>query len=268
MACACSSAERTKIQLNNIIKHNEETYSFDFQSPTLSEWSEGDSSKVYLDVLGKEVGKKFSYATLPEEGIVRFTTRIRRDRSAYKSSLFALKPGDHVEVTMPSGEFKLQRINKPIVILSNGVGIATARSLIKAYEVDQDNIPMMLQINVDSSGRIYHDELSELEKDIKGFTSLYTTHRSEFYNELDHKLQAILLEDADPLIYIVGGDGFVSGTLSYLKDVGFEDDSLKTDGHVGETCGCETDGGCGCGSNIVTQIIPINEIDAIDIKAS
>jgi len=259
MSCTCTSTERYKIKLIDSIKHNEETYSFDFHSEDIKEWGEGDNSKLYVDVNGQELGKKFSYATLPNESIIRFTTRIKSEKSDYKDQLSKLSIGDSIEITKPEGNFKLQRDNRPIVLLSNGVGIAASRSLIKAYEENSSGITALVQINVDAKGTIYKPEFDELMKTNRGFSSHYVAHRAEYYNRLDHEIQRVLSSnEEDPYIYIVGSNGFVNESISHLKTVGFTDEDIKTDGHISEneSCGCSTTEGCGCGSNYIPSFIP------------
>lgn len=253
MSCACDST-RYKIKLIHMERHSSETYSFDFESPELNNWSEGDNSKLYVSFKEKAVGKKFSYATLPNESVIRFTTRIKDKPSVYKETLFALKIGDHIEVTQPSGAFKLKRDNRPVVLLSNGVGIAANRSLIKAYENDPSGIPEMIQINVDATGSIYKDEFDLLMTDNETFKSFYESHRTSYYKRLDHEIQNLLVStDVDPYLYIVGSDGFVRDNINHLKSVGFGDEDIITDSHIpGETaCDCNAEDACGCGGNLV-----------------
>ena len=92
MSCACASEPRHQLRLVNIIKHSEETYSYDLDMTDLPTWAEGDSSKVFLSIGEKEVGKAFSHATLPKEGVIRFTTRIKEVPSDYKAELAKKQP--------------------------------------------------------------------------------------------------------------------------------------------------------------------------------
>ncbi len=41
MSCACAMEPRHQLRLVNIIKHNEETYSLDFDPQGISEWEAG-----------------------------------------------------------------------------------------------------------------------------------------------------------------------------------------------------------------------------------
>jgi len=262
MSCVSNATKRYKIKLVDIIKHNSEAYSFDFESQEINNWSEGDNSKLHVSYDEKEVGKKFSYATLPWESKIRFTTRIKTDRSKYKDSLYDLYIGDMIEISEPRGDFRLKRQDRPIVLLSNGVGIAANRSLIKSFERDGHGIPEMIQINVDAKGMIYKEEFDRLMSRKSNFKSFYESHRKDYYRRLDHELQELLVaSDEEPLVYIVGSDGFVKENVSHLISVGFTQDDIITDSHISGTsaCDCGPEDACGCGGNLV-QIMTPNQL--------
>lgn len=243
MSCACAMEPRHQLKLVNIIQHNSETYSYDFEKSALSEWGEGDNSKIFLQVGGSEVGKAFSYATLPEEGVIRFTTRIKPNASEYKQVLATKHIGDLVEVTEPKGDFKLRREGRPIVLLSNGVGIAAVRSLIKAFEKDQTQVPLLVQLNVDATGAIYGEEFSDIAQRINSFESVYTPNRQTFYSELKaHIIRLWEQHDQSPFFYTVGSESFVRDTATYLYEAGYTDEHVILDA---SGCGCSSGGGCG-----------------------
>lgn len=263
MTCGCNTQKKYTVELVDVIKHGPETYSFDFRSDEIKHWYEGDSSKVFMTLGDTSVGKKFSYATLPDEKRLRFTTRIREARSDYKDALGQLKIGDQLEISEPSGNFRLRREERPIVILSNGVGIAASRSLIQAFHRDHTDIPEMVQINVDRTGQIYGEELEVLSEDNEYFHSIYLENRELFYPRVDFEMQNLMIATGMvPYIYIVGSNGFVNGCLSHLTDVGFLEEDIITDSHISINggCGCSSTEGCGCGANLVTDFIPRDQI--------
>lgn len=246
MACGCQSGESIPLEVINIVNHNEETVSFDCESILPLSWSEGNSSKLYLNINGDRVGKKFSYATLPEEKTIRFTTRIRNDRSSYKESMSKLSVGDIISVSEPSGNFSLIRDGRPALLLSNGVGIATMRSLVKAYELNQEGVGRLTQINVDRSGELYKDEFESISGLSTQFTSIYTSTRNQFYEKLLYESQNLMFGTGMiPNIYIVGSDNFIIDTMAYLNTLGISNDDIYTDGQV------NAQGGCGCSTNLV-----------------
>lgn len=252
MSCACASEPRHQLRLVNIIKHSEETYSYDLDMSELKDWNEGDSSKLFLNLGEKEVGKAFSHATLPEEGIIRFTTRIKEMPSDYKAKLAEKQPGDIIEITAPKGNFNLRRDGRPIILLSNGVGIAAIRSLVKAFELDQRGIPMLVQLNVDASGEIYGEEFASIASKLQSFKSVYTKSRTAFYPALkDIIIDLWNKRDETPLFYVVGSEQFVMDAVTYLYEGGYTDADVVTDG---SGCGCSSTGGCGCGSKKVVSL--------------
>ena len=243
MACACSLKTTHTLKVKDIIKHSENAFSFDFESDTPFEWREGDYAKWFVDIDGSTVGQKFSFATLPEEKIVRFTTRIREERSDYKQELTKFGIGDHVEISVPEGNFHLRRNGKPALLLSNGVGIATMRSLIKAYERDASDVRGMTQINVDATESIYRAELDALAKKNTTFESIYTDHRSDFYEAVKTTLSRIQARTGvNPTVYVVGSYRFGEDVTHFLKASGIAQEEIFKDGQADGkgNCTCAT----------------------------
>lgn len=253
MACGCKGGKNIALQLIKIIQHDRETYSFEFQPLEAVQWKEGDSSKVFLQVKDQIVGKKFSYATIQDEDKIRFTTRIRKQASLYKESWRSLEVGDRIEVSTPSGDFDLKREDRPVLILSNGVGIAAARGLIYAYIKDTDSIPLMASINVNSSSRLYEEEFKPHIEMMSTLRMTYAEDREQYYQSLDYILQQMMMYVSDdPIIYVVGSQSFVNGTIQHLINMGMGYRDIITDGHHNSSgCGCGDESGCGCGGQTV-----------------
>ncbi len=254
MSCACAIEPKQHIRLTGVVQHSTEVYSLDFESIFPLEWDAGAHCKVFVKTELAYEGKTLSYASIPQERIIRFTTRISDKRSAYKSALAKLAIGDLVEVTLPKVNIKLMREDRPILFLSNGVGIAAIRPFVKAYESNKNGIPHVIQLNVDSSGPIYQDEFSAISLQNPLFESYYLQHRQGFYSKLDVVLQGLFeSHEKDPYIYIIGSEGFVRETFQYLIEMGISDEQLIIDQRFKglTTCGCSPDNGCGCGANLV-----------------
>lgn len=249
MACGgCGSTQTYTLQFLNKQQHNADTYSFDFAALERMAWKEGDSAKVYMAMDGDLEGKKFSFVTMPEEKVVRFTTRIRQERSNYKDRWDSLVPGDFVEVSSPGGQFSLRRGDRPALLLSNGVGIAAMRTLIKAFAKDSSGVHRLTQINVDSRHHLYEDEFGALAEEVSGFKSFYKDHREDFYPVVDFEAQNLMLATGYvPYFYVVGSDSFVLDVTAYLMRVGFDEADIITDGSSAGGCGGGGCGGCGSG---------------------
>lgn len=252
MACSCKTGRRTALQLIDKYTNNEETYTFDFATLEPITWKEGDSSAlvVTIDGVGLEDSRKLSYATVPQEKVVRFTTRIREKGSLFKEQLKKLTVGDFVDVTFPEGNFSLKRENRPALLLSNGVGVATMRALVKAFDYDATGVGKLTQINVDSAGSIYKKEFEALYEDNKNFTSVYQAHRDGFYKAVDEETRQLMFGTGSiPYFYIVGSDAFVEDVTLYLEGSGFETEDILNDKQ-----------GCGCGTTKIKEVKVLNKV--------
>ncbi len=246
MPCSCKSGSRTALQLIDKYQDTPDTYTFDFAPIEPLSWKEGDSSALVVDIpeVGMEDSRKLSLATLPEEHIVRFTTRIRTERSLYKNRLFHLQVGEFVDITYPEGHFELRREGRPALLLSNGVGIAAMRPLIMSFIQDGEGIGKLQQINVDAGGAIYEDEMTEATEQNAGFRSTYLKHRDELYDEVDAAVHDLMFSTGRmPYFYVVGSDAFVIGMQEYLIASGFDGQDIITDLQ-----------GCNCGGSKITQM--------------
>ena len=252
MACSCKTGRRTALQLIDKHINNQETYSFDFAALEPLTWKEGDSSAlvVTIDSVGLEDSRKLSYATVPEEKVVRFTTRIRHEASLFKKELKKLSVGDFVDVTLPEGNFGLRREGRPALLLSNGVGVATMRALVKAFDYDPSGIGLLTQINVDGSGTIYKEEFESLLLDNENFTSIYVAHRDQFYEAVDDATRQLMFGSGSmPYFYVVGSDSFIEDVTLYLEGSGFESGDILNDKQ-----------GCGCGTSKIHEVKVVNKV--------
>ena len=251
MACGCKSELHYQIELNNIIKHSEEIYSYIFKSNDIKTWLEGDNSQVSLEYKGVAISKKLSLASIPFESEIRITTRIVKEMSDYKKAFKNLKIGDKVSISSPKSGLRFKRDDSPVIILSNGVGIAVTRAFMKVFDNDSRGIPSLTQINIDRELEVFKEEFAQIERSKANVKSIYVHNRKDYYNIIDYEAQNILDQELqEPTFYIVGSDNFVLDTMNHLKSVGFRDENLVVEKHIlGGGCGCSSGGGCGCGSN-------------------
>lgn len=75
--------------------------------------------------------RMLSIASIQEEGILLFGTRIGKEASAFKKALLSLKPGDPVSVQGAFGWFRIRDEQTPVVLFAGGVGITPVRALAK-----------------------------------------------------------------------------------------------------------------------------------------
>lgn len=206
------------LQLQSIKQENPNTYSFTFPIPDTFSWKEGacvhlGNSKFDISKgkANKEFVRHLSIASLPDEGVLSFTTRIFESRSEFKNDLQKAKAGDVFTLFKPENRLELRRQGRPVILISAGVGIAATRSQIRAFNLSQEHIPNLFHINIDSSGEyLYQEEINTFVRDTRGFANMFVSTRDQFYNELEKKIQD------GAIYYIIGSDDFLVSVGKWL----------------------------------------------------
>ena len=164
-----------------------------------------------------------SISTLPQEGAIGITTRVKPECSTFKSILRDMNIGDKVAIFKTHSNVPLKREGKNIYLLSSGVGIATFRPLVLAYLANGEGVPHLHSLNVDSS----QDYLfSDVFASTAAFTAEFVDSRPDYYQRVE-----TLAADKDGLFYVVGSDDFLHETIAALRQSGVTPDQIMLDKH-------------------------------------
>ncbi|WP_080146696.1 dihydropteridine reductase [Marinilactibacillus piezotolerans] len=218
-------------EVNQIIEETPNTKTYLFSCLEDFIWEEGAHTHLALE--GFNAGEKpnrslvrhMSISTLPHEEKIGITTRIKENASEFKTILNKLKVGDNVALFKTGSRIQLKRQDKPIILLSCGVGIATFRPLILQYLQNPAQIKSLHSLNVDSSGQFLFRN-SFLNESSLPLTTQYVDNRLEYYTELNQ-----LIQNNDALFYVVGSDEFLSETISAMKGAGISPNQIILDKH-------------------------------------
>lgn len=219
------------LQLQSINQETKNTYTLVFPIPDNFVWKEGacvhlgDSRfDISKGKANKEFVRHLSIASLPDEGILRFTTRISGSRSSFKKHLLHAKAGDSFTLFKPENRLELRREGRPIILISAGVGIAATISQIRAFTLCCNQIPNLFHINIDSSGDyIYQEEINTYRRNTENFTNMFVHSRTLFYDELEKGLPD------EAIYYIIGSDAFLVAVGKWLLSRGVTEASLILD---------------------------------------
>lgn len=199
------------------------------EKPEEFTWIEGAHMHVGLpgfdegEMPNKDMVRHMSIMTLPEESKIGFTTRVLPSFSGFKEELSKLHIGEEVTLFKVGSRMFLRRENRPIVLVSMGVGISTMRPLIYGFIKDKTGIPGLININVNSSRAfVYKPELDKLESSF--YQNYWLDSRTGFYEELDKAS-----EQSDSIYYIVGSDTFIKEVIKFLKSKEIEESSILID---------------------------------------
>ena len=196
------------------------------QQPIL-DFAPGQYIGMKLMIDGEEVRRNYSLSALAQVG--RYRISVKRETGGVVSNYLhdRLQVGDTLELFPPAGEFTLTSSEKPLVLISGGVGITPTLSMLEAALATQRPIHFIhcaRNANVHAF-RNWVDELAEQHPQL---------HRFYCYAEPDEQGPAadhvgLLTEDVlakwlpqerDVDAYFLGPKGFMSVVKRQLKALG------------------------------------------------
>lgn len=189
----------------------------------------------FVSVIDREDGKEVTraYSIASPRGGNRFALCLNRVEDGIVSPwLFALKPGDEVEIHEPLGYFTLRHPGHKAVFVATGTGIAPFRSMLLDHlPRTEPDITLLFGVRYEE-GLLYREELEELAERYKSFRFMPTiTRPTESWRGRRGRVQAHLdealsIRTPDELatidVYICGLKEMVDDVRKELKRRGFD----------------------------------------------
>lgn len=201
---------------------------FEFEILDRSElvFTPGQFISVKEKVDGKEVIRAYSIASAPNGNRVALCLN-RVQEGLVSPHLFALAPGDNVEMHEPLGYFTLRNPERPAVFVATGTGIAPFRSILLSSLAKSGPITLLFGARY-PPGLLYLDEWVKLAELHSHFRFIPTVTRpDEQWRRGVGRVQAHL-DDAlagcaeMPDVYICGLREMVDDVRTVLKSKGFD----------------------------------------------
>ncbi|MNW26904.1 hypothetical protein D3C74_36860 [compost metagenome] len=218
-------------KINKIKEETPEVKTYLLDCPPDFTWEAGAHTHFALegfnagDQPNRSLVRHMSISTLPDEGAIGITTRIREQCSEFKTILRNLEVGNEVALFKTHSNVPLKREGKNVYLLSSGVGLATFRPLVLQYFKLPDNINQIHSLNIDSSQNYLFTDVFESAPD-KNFTAQFVDNRKDYYEEVN-KLAA----DQNGLFYVVGSDEFLVQNIEILREQGIKAEQIVLDKH-------------------------------------
>ncbi len=213
----------------DVIEEAADTYTFRLERPDGFTWEEGAHTHFALEGFNKEerpnrsLIRHMSISTLPREGVIGITTRIKEECSEFKTILRQMALGENVAIFKTHSNVPLKRVGKNVYLLSAGVGLATFRPLVLDYLADGEGVPHLHSLNVDSSANyLFKDVFTSTDT----FTADFVDSRVRY-----HEAAETLAQDMDGLYYVVGSDDFLRETIATLLERGIAREQIVLDKH-------------------------------------
>lgn len=198
------------------------------EKPKGLNFDEGSSFRLaipgfnHLAKANNKLVHNLSINSLDTDDFISFTTKFSIRKSDFKKELLKKDIGDYLEFFDIESNMTLRREDKPIVLISMGIGLTTMKPLIETFLKDPSNISYLTSIGI--AREDFHLFDKEIEK-IKAskFSHTWVNGRSSFFeliNEMNFK---------SCIIYLVGSNEFILDSIVRLRKLGVDDSAITID---------------------------------------
>ncbi|QVM89353.1 ring-hydroxylating dioxygenase ferredoxin reductase family protein [Pseudomonas entomophila] len=180
---------------------------------------------VNLKVPGSEQSRAYSFSSLQKDGEVSFL--IRNVPGGLMSSFLTglAKAGDSMTLAGPLGSFYLRPIQRPLLLLAGGTGLAPFTAMLEKIAEQGSAHPLHLIYGVTNDFDLVElDRLQALAARIPNFTfSACVANPDSQYPQKGYVTQHIApghLNDGDVDVYLCGPPPMVEAVSLYLREQG------------------------------------------------
>jgi ferredoxin-NADP reductase len=202
---------------------------FVFEAPGVKQlhFKPGQFVSFNETLAGKKITRAYSIASLPAGNHFELCLNLVHE-GLFSPHLFAMKPGDSVEMTDPLGFFVVRNPAKDAVFVATGTGIAPFRSMVPDYLSHPQAKELTMLFGVRHERSIYYrDDFDALRKQHSNFRFWPTLSRADAsWSGRTGHVQVHLMEaigdrrDLD--VYICGLKAMVDDVRAILKAMGFD----------------------------------------------
>jgi benzoate/toluate 1,2-dioxygenase reductase subunit len=180
---------------------------------------------VNLKVPGSEQSRAYSFSSLQKDGEVSFL--IRNVPGGLMSSFLTslAKAGDSMSLAGPLGSFYLRPIQRPLLLLAGGTGLAPFTAMLEKIAEQGSEHPLHLIYGVTNDFDLVElDRLQALAARIPNFTySACVANPDSQYPQKGYVTQHIEprhLNDGDVDVYLCGPPPMVEAVSQYVREQG------------------------------------------------
>ena len=180
---------------------------------------------VNLKVPGSEQSRAYSFSSLQKDGEVSFL--IRNVPGGLMSSFLTnlAKAGDSMSLAGPLGSFYLRPIQRPLLLLAGGTGLAPFTAMLEKIAEQGSEHPLHLIYGVTNDFDLVElDRLQALAARIPNFTySACVANPDSDYPQKGYVTQHIEprhLNDGDVDVYLCGPPPMVEAVSQYVREQG------------------------------------------------
>lgn len=199
----------------------------------LADFQPGQYTTIILEIDGQTVRRNYSLSDAPR--LPHYRISVKREAGGLVSNHLHdnLKVGDVVRLTPPCGDFVLNQAQRPLVLLSGGVGITPTLSMLKpALESGRD--VHFLHGALNSGVHAFRELIEDLQQ---SHPNLYVSYcysnplpedqhcETGFFDR--ERLAKLLPDHRDVDVYFLGPKPFMQLCYSALNDLGVPEERIR-----------------------------------------
>ncbi|MCG2635305.1 MAG: NO-inducible flavohemoprotein [Gammaproteobacteria bacterium] len=217
----------------------------------VADFKPGQYIGITLNIDGQEVRRNYSLSNSPGESYYRLS--IKRENDGQVSAFLhdTLNLGDKIKLTAPAGDFVLEQSARPLMLLTGGVGITPAISMLKPAL--QSGRPVQFFHCATNGGHhAFKQQVDDLASEYDNLSVTYcysapsASDNSHLTGFIDQAMIEPLVQDpADLEFYFLGPKPFMESCHRIAKGLGIPEErvrfeffgplqSLEASGSVGE----------------------------------
>ncbi|NIC07217.1 benzoate 1,2-dioxygenase electron transfer component BenC [Billgrantia bachuensis] len=182
---------------------------------------------VNIQVPGSDETRSYSFSSLPGERRASFLIRNVPDglMSGYLTG--TAKPEDALTLTGPMGSFYLREVERPVLMLAGGTGLAPFLAMLRQLQERGCDQPVRLLYGVNIDDHLVKlDELDAFVEALPDFA--YTTVVADAASEhprkgyVTHHMAPELLHDGAVDVYLCGPPPMVDAVLTHFREQGID----------------------------------------------
>ena len=240
-------AQQLKWQLGMVVEIRQETPTVKSLILDLPDWTThlaGQHVDVRLTAEdGYQAQRSYSIASPPEDKYVMLTVEQIKDGEVSPYLTDVLQAGEQVELRGPIGGYFVWNAGdrddrSPVLLVAGGSGVAPLMAMIRHRANSNQKVPTKLLYSSRSYDEvIYREELDHLGANDSSLEIIHTLTRAQpqDWSGYGRRIDRAMLAEAawpateDPLAYTCGPTALVETVATYLVDLGYKPERIKTE---------------------------------------
>ncbi len=196
------------------------------------DFTPGQFVSLQAEIEGKQITRAYSLASAPTGGNGFELCLNLVEGGRLSPRLFALRPGEQIEMSAPLGTFVLRDPARASILIATGTGITPFRSFLRAYLPNgAPEFTLLFGVRHESN-ILYRAEFETLQQAHSQFRFWPTLSRpgSGWGGRAGHvqaHLEAAIGRRRDIDFYLCGLKQMVDGVRSALKEMGFDRKQIR-----------------------------------------